>query len=576
MTGGVSVSEAPTTGLGQLINENRFFVPTHQRDYRWDRDRVEKFIEDLTNAVERQDRFYFVGLMVFMRHSNTDRLRVLDGQQRLATTMVLFSALRAWHSGNVTNSETAKRIQYDFIGWAEYGESKPEPKLSLNRNNDDRFQKYVVVGSPIEEIRGEIKKLSQHSPNYCLLDAIVCCHEYVAKAAAAIGDVEKATAHFAKFIKFIRDNLVVVRLTVPNESNAFRVFETLNDRGMDLSAIDLLKNYLFGLANDDSKAALDQMEHRWSQLAGTLENFRQEDFLKVFWTSRHGRTQLDDIFEAVKGQCKTSADAIDLSLDLLEAAEHYSALDSADDPVWSPHTQRTRDLIVDLQMIGSKQIRPVMLSALKKFSISEFENLLRLLEAVVVRWQLIGEQRTGILEIQFARLAEQIWSGAINTAKEAFSAISVVYPDDASFRAKFEEKEGLTNQKAVYLLRKIEEHERSAAKPASGKELSPHQNLTLEHILPKNPGMEWKEIIDADSKIVDDCALRLGNMCLLTETKNREAARAPFDTKRLIYENSELISTKQVASYPLWNRDNIVNRQQWLAKRATAIWRFND
>lgn len=47
MRGQVTISEAPTTGLGRLIMENHFFVPTHQRDYKWDLDRVEQFFEDL-------------------------------------------------------------------------------------------------------------------------------------------------------------------------------------------------------------------------------------------------------------------------------------------------------------------------------------------------------------------------------------------------------------------------------------------------------------------------------------------------------------------------------------------------
>jgi hypothetical protein len=249
---------------------------------------------------------------------------------------------------------------------------------------------------------------------------------------------------------------MVVRLTVPNESNAFRVFETLNDRGMDLSAIDLLKNYLFGLAFDDSPDSLNQMEHRWSQLTATLSEYRQEDFLKVYWTSRHGRTQLDQIFDDVKKGCKTSAEAVDLSIDLLEGGEHYVALDVPGDPTWMPYPASVRDLIRDLDIIGSKQVRPVILAAIKKFPINEMERLLRLLEVVSVRWQLIGEERTGTLEIQSARLAELIWNGTVTTGTAAFQAIQSVYLEDKLFQEKFANKDDVPSQKATYLLRKIE------------------------------------------------------------------------------------------------------------------------
>src|SRR5215207_1169562 len=102
---------------------------------------------------------------------------------------------------------------------------------------------------------------------------------------------------------------------------------------LDLSAADLLKNYLFGLAYDISPQLLQQIEHRWSQLTHELTEVNEAEFLKVYWTSRHGRTQLDDIFEDARKRVKSGDEAVTLSIDLLEGAEHYVALESADDPV---------------------------------------------------------------------------------------------------------------------------------------------------------------------------------------------------------------------------------------------------
>lgn len=80
--------------------------------------------------------------MVFMREQD-GRLRVLDGQQRLATAIIIFSALRAWFAvGGV--ADTAHNLQYDFIGRTDYGEVTPQPKLALNLHNDETFQEFVV------------------------------------------------------------------------------------------------------------------------------------------------------------------------------------------------------------------------------------------------------------------------------------------------------------------------------------------------------------------------------------------------------------------------------------------------
>jgi hypothetical protein len=281
MRGQITISEAPTTGLGRLIMENHFFVPTHQRNYKWELDRVEQFFDDLDGAMDRQDRFYFIGLMVFMR-SDDGRLRVLDGQQRLATTIILISAIRSWFAANYTGSDIAVDLQRDFIGRKELGEDTPIPRLALNFNNNERFQRYVVSGSPLADIRREYGVTNRNAPNYPMLSAIIFMHDKIAHVARMHSDAETTKKYLIDLAKYVRDNVIVVRLTVPDEANAFRVFETLNDRSLDLSAVDLLKNHLFGLAHEHSAGMLADVEQRWSQITQTLTDFKEEEFLKVF------------------------------------------------------------------------------------------------------------------------------------------------------------------------------------------------------------------------------------------------------------------------------------------------------
>lgn len=569
----VSFSEAPTTGLGKLITDNRFYVPTHQRDYKWDRDRVQQFFDDLTDALERGDKFYFIGLMVFMK-DNDGRLRVLDGQQRLATAIILLSAIRSWFSVAEAAGDMGSRIQYDFVGRAEYGETTSRPKLSLNLNNDDVFQSFVTNGTPIDVVKNQFKTIGRNDSNHDLVDAVAYLHQRVAEKTSTFGEISKAKAYLSDLIKFLRDSVVVVRLTVPNEGNAFRVFETLNDRGMDLSAVDLLKNYLFGLAHDQSPTALKQLEHRWSQLTQSLQNLRQEDFLKVFWTSRHGLIQLDDVFEAVKKTTKSGPAASDLSLDMLEASEAYAALEDPDDPVWSGQTPAARELIGRLKILGSKLVRPAILSGLKKLTPEEFEKVLRLLEVVVVRWQVVGEGRTGTIERTSARLAEQIWTGKVTNRSGAIDALKELHTPDEEFKQRFRAQENLTKQKAVFLLRRIEQHERSTTHGSAAQGLTPSLTVTLEHILPLNPAPEWGQDLAADVTL-DQMATRTGNFCLLPVGSNKDLGNSSFAQKVIVYQKSDLLTTQQVATYSQWNAASISHRQDWLAARAAAVWRID-
>src|SRR5215470_16881940 len=89
------ITEAPAAGIGKLIMDNRFSVPNHQRDYSWTEDEVKQLFDDLESALERGTSVYFIGLMVFL-NSEKGSLVVLDGQQRLATAVIVFSAIRSW------------------------------------------------------------------------------------------------------------------------------------------------------------------------------------------------------------------------------------------------------------------------------------------------------------------------------------------------------------------------------------------------------------------------------------------------------------------------------------------------
>src|SRR5207247_1065108 len=100
------VSEA--SGIGQLLDERRYFeVPAHQRDYSWPIGAVEQYLEDIVDAMKRGDSDYFVGLIVLVDTENPTKTRyqILDGQQRLATTTMIYAAIRHWLKANDFDSE---------------------------------------------------------------------------------------------------------------------------------------------------------------------------------------------------------------------------------------------------------------------------------------------------------------------------------------------------------------------------------------------------------------------------------------------------------------------------------------
>ena len=96
---------------------------------------------------------------------------------------------------------------------------------------------------------------------------------------------------------------------------------------------------------------------------------------------------------------------------------------------------------------------------------------------------------------------------------------------------------------------------------------------TVEHILPKSPGNGWKAELAADPNLYDDCLHRLGNLCLLADA-NRALGNKAFSEKLKTLSTSSIGITSGVARYTKWGREEIENRQHYMAKLAVSEWRF--
>ncbi len=562
-------SESPSVGLLRLLKDGRrYVVPAHQRDYSWSADEIDRFFADVEQAIAENADEYFLGLMVF-KPEPKDRLVILDGQQRLATAILILSAIRQWLRNRGLQTD-ADQVQGEFIAKRELGGVALEPRLILNRANNPIFEKYVVGELPDDEIDADLKRLRPHDPNRRLLEAALHCRQKIRDLASKVAKPQ-ASEFLFRFTRFLEGSVKVVRLVVPNEANAYTVFETLNDRGLDLTALDLVKNYMFGRA--EGRTGMSGLQDQWLQMMTNLTSVRADDFLKAWWTSRRGRVQTAQLFSRFKESVRAAADAGKVATDMLATSEQYAALEVADDPLWGSFSESARNHIRALRVLGGAQTHPVLLAALAKWQPRDVERLLRLLEVVIVRYQLIGGGRTGRLEIGCAGLAADIYSGKIQTPCEAGTCIADLLPSDKEFRANFEIAEEKGAAKARFLFTRLESQARlSAGKANLGPELEPQATLTVEHVLPKNPDQAWKAIVAKDPTLPDEYTHRLGNLCLLTQV-NRRIGNAAFSEKQKVYTKSELLLTSEIGKALKWSAKEIEERQRHLAKLAVAAWR---
>lgn len=568
------VAGAPTVGIGRLLKEGgEFLIPHHQRDYSWGEDQLQQLFHDVEEAQNSNQDEYFLGLMVFMP-TGSRKFTILDGQQRLATTTIVLASIRGWLNARGLHTD-AQQIQSEYIASRKLGGGEDyEPSLVLNQSNDDEFRQHIINERPIEEVQRELRSLSKYNPNRALLEAIVFCRERVDEIGfSENGDIDSGAQRLYTLVEYLRDNVKVVRLNVQSEVNAYTVFETLNDRGLDLSVLDLAKNHLFGKAQNEE--VLRDMQSRWTQMTANLTNVRADDFLKTWWISRYGRVQKPQLFAEFKALVSSKQAALNVSRDLLSASEKYAALEIADDPLWSGSPAETRERIKNLKILSAQQAHAVLLSAVERFQGEGLKRLLWLLEVLIVRYQLIGGGRTGDLEIACARLAHRIFQGKCSSTSEAFTIIKDIFPTDAQFRDNFKTKQERGTQKARYILACLEIQERRARKDSAfAAELEPSNTLTLEHVLPKSPDDNWATMLEGDPEFAEEGTYRLGNLCLLTQV-NQTLGNRSFDAKKTYFGRSELLLTNHLSELENWNRSKMESRQSRMAKLAVDYWRVD-
>jgi hypothetical protein len=564
---------AETKGIGQLIEERKSFrVPDHQRDFSWPVGAVEQYLDDVSLALQTPAPHYFIGLVVLVDPDSEGTWRILDGQQRIATTTMVYAAMRHWLRENGFSAD-ADLLQQSYIGVAELGQAQHRARLTLNVNNSGVFEEVVVNQASDEQLEKRKRDFGRNSSNRRLIEAMMACRNAIRELARSGGpDLKAQAAKLYKMAEYIRDNVQLVCMDVSSTDNAYVIFEALNDRGVDLSVLDLVKNHVFSKAG----TRLAQAQSDWIRMVASLGDRKADDFLKAFWTSRYGRIQKGSLFREISHKYSTNPQAMNLSQELKADVDLYAAYDLSDSEVWSEHSEKAREHVRTLSLLGGTQPQPIVMSALRKFDREQMEKLLHYLICLIIRYQLIGGGRTGRLELTIAKIAPSIATGALKTPAAIWRELVPIIPSDEEFMQDFQVFTETKMARARYILAELEMSRRKANRTNRKSELAPVSagTLTVEHILPKNPSQEWKSVISSDSSIVADCVNRLGNLCLVDESANRSLGSKAFKKKsEQLYQQSELLLTQDVAQdRDVWGRAQIDKRQRELAQLAVKTW----
>lgn len=581
--------------INQLFNSvnEQYVIPTYQRRYSWTEKQIWELIDDVFQ-IEGGDQ-HLLGTVVCLaghHRAGLNQLELVDGQQRMTTIVILLECIRQKLAEDSTADE-ARDI--GTLLSAKPPSGPPVPKVMLDSIDSNEFSDLI------SQTEGREFK------NQELFRAFEIVREQFIK--------DHSDDKLREFIYKLRNQAVVIRLDVSEARDAFKLFETINNRGLRLSPTDIVKNFLLGNAARFGPAALEEARRSWAELLRHLDGTNSDAFFRYYLMSilririkkaevvsrfkdlfmtrveeagslpdRHNYPDLEDQDEEEGGD-NNETQSVDDDVDRIEkvsfskflsrlvnCAKNYSEVVQA----------KTGDRRIDRHLRNLRMIKAVQtygfLMHLRAGGCEDkpFREILKLTENFVLRRHVCRE-RANETEALFARLCDADPKNPLERTKRAYRDLC---PSDEKFESEFSTTSFSANliDRARYCLELIE-----VSKYGKHDELQVlgSDEVHVEHIIPqkirtkrtKETYGDWvsylgKNAEELHPKYVD----RIGNLTIFAGPLNIGASNNPFARKKRAYRESAIHMTKDLARRSNFKFKDVEKRSAEFARDAVKLW----
>jgi hypothetical protein len=217
-------------GIAELIKDGGLGVPANQREYSWKEEHVTDLYQDLAKAIADAEPDYFLGSVVVAKTNG--KLEVFDGQQRLATTVILLAAIRDYYR-ETKDDKRANIIEPEYLVASDLGTLEQQPKLRLSKVDHDYYLRRILSDDP--QIRKAAEPTVESHERINAAANIAALH--VKNIVAALPEGSRSNALYG-WVTFLIERAMVICVQVPDDRSAYVVLETMNDRGLRPSAAD--------------------------------------------------------------------------------------------------------------------------------------------------------------------------------------------------------------------------------------------------------------------------------------------------------------------------------------------------
>lgn len=604
--------------IQQAFRECLYIVPDYQREYVWTEKEVNQLLDDLNDSFENKDEEYFLGTILVSKNNaendiNSNSLYdVIDGQQRLTTLFLIIIALRSLIidenysqylneliSNTYTNENTGQLVK----------KIKLDPKYE---NANTLIQKIIDIKSNPIKVYEKIENshISVIGSVKNILLAYTTIYTYFSNN---YEDNNKLKQYWG----FLANKVVFIQI-LTDINSALKIFETINERGVGLNPMDLLKNLLFTQVSNDQ---FEKLKNQWKNITSTLEKHNEKPlrFLRYYLMANYSinNNRNDNIVREDEiyswfidanniNKCNYKEKPFDFISDLKINLDLYIGFKNGKD--------NKEEISIDMQnlrlMSGeSFSLYFILFLSIKNFPKDLFIHFIRQLENFLL-YYFYTKSSTKELERLFSIWADKLREinneNNINTKIRSYNLFLNEYFIDTIKRKEKELEDALKRltlnsmqqYRTRYLLAKITKYVDEEFR-GSGNNFSikSYMELDIEHILPNTPTDEiMNQFVNVSPTLdYDEYKNHLGNLMLLEKTINIVVGNKPFVEKKVDYEKSIYYLNKSIVekedigkntkvtklneiliSFNDWTASSIEERQQMLIKFIPIIWKIEE
>lgn len=566
----MNIKPADKTIKALLKSGRQFMIPRFQRDYSWEKKNCEEFLDDIIKCLRCKDgkletTSYFLGTMLFIGNfdeKSDKEIQVVDGQQRITTITILFSAIsdifrekgednlsKLIFSYIMTNDDDGNEVRiiksessYPYFSYYIQDREKSQKQEPSSEEELCIQSTYNFFRSRLEE-----KKLKVFMAQNC---------------EGFRDDVSQVD-----ILKGIRDqilNCIFVSISTDDKKQAYRIFEILNAKGKRLAAIDLIKNRLFEKLTATEPA--DYAKYKWDEMKHIINECDVSSvgigtYYRHFWNSCYKQTGASQLYDRFLSMVKKSeyeafleslVQNAKLYVQIIKPArEHYG---NRKEYFWLVQSFK-----VLTEFLGVAQVRIVLMALLSVkdrglVTMKDFKEAILFLENFHFAYTAIMSGKANKLDAIYSRFAISLRkTNSKNQSKELiktklYESLAPLIPSVEQFTDKFINlcftKESIfSNTKCKYALMKLNCYFQM-------KEIF-EDDASVEHIVPES----------AEGDVTN-----IGNLIMLEGRLNDEAGKAPYNSKKDSYKKSAYAWVNQfVKQHPAWNIDGIHDRAKRLA-----------